>query len=92
MPETNRLSCLRLNLDDLRNTSQDHSAQNEGPTRGKERRPRAIASLGLMFVEDEANIALCVEEEAILEDAFMVGRKASVEMPSETSSIYRHLR
>ena len=35
-----------------------------------------------MYVEDEVNVALCVEEEAILEDAFMVGRKASVEMRS----------
>ena len=35
-----------------------------------------------MSVEDELNIALCVEEEAILEDAFMVDREASVEMPS----------
>ena len=35
-----------------------------------------------MYVEDEVNVALCVEEEAILEDAFMVGRKASMEMRS----------
>ena len=35
-----------------------------------------------MYVEDEVNVALCVEEEAILEDAFMVGRKVSVEMRS----------
>ena len=36
-----------------------------------------------MSVEDDLKIALCVEEEAILEDAFMVDREASVEMPSE---------
>ena len=35
-----------------------------------------------MSVEDELEIALCVEEEAILEDACMVDREASVEMPS----------
>ena len=34
-----------------------------------------------MFVE-ELKIAQCVEEEAILEDAFKVDREASVEMPS----------
>ena len=33
-------------------------------------------------MEDELKIALCVEEEAILKDAFMVDREASVEMPS----------
>ena len=34
-----------------------------------------------MSVEDELKIALCVEEEAILENAFMVDCEASVEMP-----------
>ena len=29
-----------------------------------------------MSVEDELKIAICVEEEAILEDAFMVDREA----------------
>ena len=54
----------------------------EGRTRGEERRRLAVAPLGLMSVEDELKIALCVEEEAILEDAFMVDREASVEMAS----------
>ena len=35
-----------------------------------------------MSVEDELKIALRVEEEAILEDAFTVDREASVKMPS----------
>jgi hypothetical protein len=35
-----------------------------------------------MSVEDELKIALCVEEEATLEDTFMVDREASVEMLS----------
>ena len=54
----------------------------DGRTRGEERRRLAVASLGLMSVEDELKIALRVEEEAILEDAFMVDREAPVEMPS----------
>ena len=93
VPEINWLSCLRLNLDDSRNISQDHNAQTFlRRVRAVKRRRRAIASLGWMGAEDEVNVALCIREEAILEDAFMVGRKASVEMPSETSSINRHLR
>ena len=47
-----------------------------GRTRGEERRRLAVSPLGLMSVEDELKIALCVEEEAILEDAFMVDREA----------------
>ena len=35
-----------------------------------------------MSVEDELKVALCFEEEAILEDAFMVDREALVEVPS----------
>ena len=54
----------------------------EGRTRGEERRRLAVTPLGLMSVEDELKIALCVEEEATLEDTFMVDREASVEMPS----------
>ena len=54
----------------------------EGLTGGEERRRRAVASLGMMFVKDELNIALRAEEEAILENAFMVDRETSVKMPS----------
>ena len=54
----------------------------EGRTHGEERRRLAVALLGLMSVEDELKITLCIEEEAILEDAFVVDREASVEIPS----------
>ena len=54
----------------------------EGLTGGEERRRPAVALLGIMSVKDELIIALCAEEEAILEDAFMVDCEASVEMPS----------
>ena len=54
----------------------------EGRTSGEERYRLAAAPLGLTSVEDELKIALCVEEEAILKDVFMVDREASVEMPS----------
>ena len=45
-----------------------------------------------MHLEDGLKIALCVEEEAILENAFLVDREASVEMPSGNVRTYRHLR
>ena len=54
----------------------------ERRTRGEERRQLTVAPLGLMSVEDGLKIAPCVEEEAILEDRFMVDCEASVEMPS----------
>ena len=41
-----------------------------------------MAPLDLISVGDELKIALCVEEAATLEDAVMVDREASVEMPS----------
>ena len=63
-----------------------------GRTRGEERYRLAVAPLGLTSMEDKLKIALCVEEEAILEDALMVDREALVEVPSEKSRIYRHLR
>ena len=63
----------------------------EGRTHGEERRRLAVALLGLMSVEDELKITLCVEE-AILEDAFVVDREASVEIPSGKIKDLRHLR
>lgn len=42
----------------------------------------SLTCLGHEFVEEELEIALCVEEEAIIEEAFIVDREASVEMPS----------
>ena len=53
-----------------------------GHTRGDERRRQAKAPLGLVSIEDELEIALCAEEEAIPEEALLVDRDASVEMPS----------
>ena len=54
----------------------------KGRTRGEERRRLAVALLGLISVVDELKIVLCVEKEVILEDAFMVGREALLEMRS----------
>ena len=54
----------------------------EGLTGGEERRRPAVAPLRMMSLKDELNITLCAEEEAILEDAFMVDRETSVGMPS----------
>ena len=59
-----------------------HPKYFEGRTRGEERYRLAVAPLGLTSVEDELKIALCFEEEAILEDAFMVDRESLVEVPS----------
>ena len=69
-----------------------HPKNLEGRTRCAERRRLAVAPLGLMSVENELNIALCVEEEAILENAFMVDREASVDMSSGKVKDLRHLR
>ena len=41
----------------------------EGRTRGTGRRLHANAQVGLVSIEDELEIALCVEDEAVLEEA-----------------------
>ena len=59
----------------------EHANILEGRTHSEERRRLAVAPLDPMPLEDELNFALSVEGEAILEDAFMVNREASVMMP-----------
>ena len=52
----------------------------EGRTRGTERRLHANAQVGLVSIEDELEIALCVEDEAVLEVALQADIEESVEM------------
>lgn len=58
------------------------SAVFEGRTQADKKRPLADASPGLMLVENELEIALCLEEGAILEEALMVNREVSVDIPT----------
>ena len=53
-----------------------------GRTRGEERR---LTSEGLVSLEDELEIALAVEEEAVLEEAYMIDAGVSIEIPTGKS-------
>ena len=63
----------------------------KGCTRDEERRLKNTAQTCLVFVEDELNTALHVEEENTLEQALQVDIEASVEMPT-TSRHRQHRR
>ena len=49
--------------------------------RGEERRRHAVAPLSVMAVEDKRKIALCSEKKTNQEEALMVDREVSMEMP-----------
>ena len=54
----------------------------KGRTRAEERRSKNTAQTGLIYEENELDIALRVEEDNTLEQAIQVGIEASVEMPT----------